>query len=325
MKAYQKGANCECLERDSTAKRKRYLPPNYTNKSRYSERLDRPDVNKVPTGGLLQRLCPNMDRDQLAIAPRGEESNELDGFQHYSVEDEQDGYTEKQLAVPTDIRIKGGAQRSQYAIKGQLPTCWVTLQGGMGRALIDTGSQLNVMQLSTARALNVRITEMDQSTLPKELQQGMITADGEMNPFVGTAYSVPVSISGVVIPTHFRIVRRLQRAILLGTPWCSAAQLRIQFDTFGKTLCFIKSIDNQREISFIGCEPAPPADALSMGDQGKLLSFSAQKQYLRVSWSSGFSKTWRSIRTFLGQKITEEKNRKSSLSEQLDSERRSKS
>jgi hypothetical protein len=88
----------------------------------------------------------------------------------------------------------------------------------MGRALIDTGSQLNVIRLSTARALNVYITEMDQSGLPTELQQGIIVADGGIDPFVGTAYQVPIIVGGVLIPTHFRIVRKLRRAILLGTP-----------------------------------------------------------------------------------------------------------
>jgi hypothetical protein len=78
------------------------------------------------------------------------------------------------------VRLREEAQQQRYAIKGQLPTCWISVHGGMGRALIDTGSQLNVMRLSTARALNVYITELDQSTLPIELQQGMITADGGM-------------------------------------------------------------------------------------------------------------------------------------------------
>jgi len=129
----------------------------------------------------------------------------------------------------------------------------------MSKALIDTGSQLNVMRLSTARALNVYITEFDQSGLPRELQQGMITADGSMDPFVGTAFRVPIMIGDVLIPTHFRIVRKLRRAILLGTPWCSAAKLRVQFDRLGRTLCHINSQDNQHEVSFIGCDPVSTA------------------------------------------------------------------
>ncbi|EUC27206.1 hypothetical protein COCCADRAFT_112311 [Bipolaris zeicola 26-R-13] len=231
---------------------------------------NKPDTVDVLTKDLLQRLCPSISERRLARGTRGGEANELDDFQDYSLTAEDDGYAEEQSAVPTEVRMKGEAQHRRYSVKGQLPTCWITLQGGMGRALIDTGSQLNVMRLSTARALNVYITMMDQSMLPTELQQGMVTANGGMDPFVGTAYSVPVAIGGVVVPTHFRITRNLQRAILLGTPWCAAARLRIEFDTFGRTLCFIKSTDGRREISFVGCDPAPTANALPLEDQGKV-------------------------------------------------------
>ncbi|KAG9382835.1 hypothetical protein A1F94_006756 [Pyrenophora tritici-repentis] len=105
-------------------------------------------------------------------------ANELHDFQNYEISDEEDGYVEAQSRMPSEARLKGELQQQRYSVKGQLPTCWVSLHGGMGRALIDTGSQLNVMRLSTARALNVYITELDQSGLPPELQQGMITADG---------------------------------------------------------------------------------------------------------------------------------------------------
>ena len=226
------------------------------------------NAEDVLTENLLNQLCPNFARGKALKVPRGEEANELDDFQNYDLNEEDDGYAEEQALVPTETRMKGEAQHRRYTIKGQLPTCWITLQGGMGRALIDTGSQLNVMRLTTARALNVYITEMDQSALPIEFQQGMITADGGMDPFVGTAYSVPVVIGGILVPTHFRITKKLRRSILLGTPWCAAARLRIEFDTFGRTLCYIKSIDGRREISFVGCDPAPTANALSTSNQG---------------------------------------------------------
>src|SRR4051794_22981068 len=99
--------------------------------------------------------------------------------------------------------------------------------------------------------------------LLREIQQGMISADGGMDPFVGTAYNVPIRIGGILVPTHFRVVRNLRRAILLGTPWCLAARLRVQFNTFGRTLCYIKSTNRKREISFVGCNPAPTANSLS--------------------------------------------------------------
>lgn len=97
----------------------------------------------------------------------------------------------------------------------------------------------------------------------------MITADGSMDPFVGTAYRVPIMASGVLIPTNFCIVGKLRRAILFGTPWCSTARLRIEFDTFGRATCYIKSLAGQREVSFLGCDPAPTANSISVENEGK--------------------------------------------------------
>ncbi|KAG9382496.1 rve domain containing protein [Pyrenophora tritici-repentis] len=138
---------------------------------------------EVITKGILTQLCPKMDRSRKIDRVGVGEANELHDFQNYEISDEEDGYVEAQSRMPSEARLKGELQQQRYSVKGQLPTCWVSLHGGMGRALIDTGSQLNVMRLSTARALNVYITELDQSGLPPELQQGMITADGGMDPF----------------------------------------------------------------------------------------------------------------------------------------------
>lgn len=217
------------------------------------------EQGEVITSDVLRRLCPKLSRAQQALLARARAANSVYEVQTQDiVEEDGDGQSEV-----LNKQRQASASSRRPSLKGQLPTCWVTLHGGMGRALIDTGSQLNVMRLSTARALNVYITELNQSGLPIELQQGMITADGSMDPFVGTAYAVPIMVGGVLIPTHFRIVRKLRRAILLGTPWCAAAKLRIEFDVLGRALCYIKSLDSQREVSFVGCGRPGASDLYS--------------------------------------------------------------
>jgi hypothetical protein len=225
------------------------------------------EYSEVITKAVL-KLCPKLSLGQQELLRKTEEANEVQDFQSYAVDGKEDGYVEEQSMVPTALRMRAEAQHRRHSIKGQLPTCWISLYGGMGRAPLDTGPQLNVMRLTTARALNVYITELDQSSLPIELQQGMITADGSMDPFVGTAYRVPIMVGGILIPTHFRIVRKLRRAMLLGTPWCSASRLRIEFDTFGRTMCFVKSLDGQREVSFVGRDPATTANAIAIEEEG---------------------------------------------------------
>lgn len=116
---------------------------------------------EVITREVLKRLCPNLSRGQEVLQKRAEEANEVQDYQNYDVEEDEDGYNEEQSKVPTGARLRLEDQHRRYSVKGQLPTCWVSLHGGMGRALIDTGSQLNVMRLSTARALNVYITKLN--------------------------------------------------------------------------------------------------------------------------------------------------------------------
>lgn len=113
------------------------------------------------------------------------------------------------------------------------------------------------MRYSAARALNLIVEEYDQSGVPLEAQAGMISADGGLDPYVGTAYDVPVKVGRILIPTSFRLVRKLRRPVLLGVPWASTARLTIEFNTMGRATCRIRSMDGKRLVSFLGLDPAP--------------------------------------------------------------------
>jgi hypothetical protein len=71
----------------------------------------------------------------------------------------------------------------------------------------------------------------------------MIGASGALDEYVGTAYSVPVKIGTIVIPTHFKITRRIWRPVLLGAPFCVAAWLSLQFSLMGRCYCKVSSAD----------------------------------------------------------------------------------
>jgi hypothetical protein len=117
---------------------------------------------EVITKEVLARLCPKLSRNQQEML-RTAGAKEVNNTMKYEVGHERDGYDLDQANTPTELRLQAEKQHQRYLMTGQLPTCWVSVNGGMGRALIDTGSQLNVMRLSTARALNDYITELDQT------------------------------------------------------------------------------------------------------------------------------------------------------------------
>jgi hypothetical protein len=131
-----------------------------------------------------------------------------------------------------------------------LPECWGTFNGHKGKCLIDTGSMMNVMRESAARALNLIIEEFDSEG------QGVISANGGVDPYVGTAWDVPISIGLVTTHTNFRIVRGLTRSIILGVPWCASSRLALQFSVSGRCDARILSDNGRHNATFTAVEPS---------------------------------------------------------------------
>jgi hypothetical protein len=67
----------------------------------------------------------------------------------------------------------------------------------------------------------------EEMNYPAGQERGVVTANGSIDSFVGTAWGVPVKVREVTILTYFRIVRNLTRLVILGTLWCALARLAI--------------------------------------------------------------------------------------------------
>jgi hypothetical protein len=120
------------------------------------------------------------------------------------------------------------------------------------RCLVDTGSQMNVMQEKTADALQIPWDIFDQD--PHQLS-GMHSADGGFDAFLGVAYSVPIVVGSITIPTHFYILRKLSLAIILGIPYLARTRFSCRFNARGKMECSIISVDGRRRVHFVPVDP----------------------------------------------------------------------
>jgi hypothetical protein len=138
-------------------------------------------------------------------------------------------------------------------VQNELPTCWATVGVGAIRCLIDTGAQMNLLRRTAALALRLPYEQNDMS----RQKDGVISANGSMDPFVGTAWNIPVKIGQVTIMTHFRIIENLTRSAILGAPWCSAARLSLQYNVFGRVTCRILDSTGNKNVIFIASDPAP--------------------------------------------------------------------
>ncbi|KAF1934543.1 hypothetical protein EJ02DRAFT_429261 [Clathrospora elynae] len=105
-------------------------------------------------------------------------------------------------------------------VQSELPTCWATIGPHAIRCLINTGAQMNLMRVSAANALKIPYEEASADITNRE---GVISANGSMDPFLGTAWDVPLKIGQVTTNTHFRIIENLTRSAILGAPWCASS------------------------------------------------------------------------------------------------------
>jgi hypothetical protein len=138
-------------------------------------------------------------------------------------------------------------------VQSDLPTCWASMGAHSIRCLIDTGAQMNLLRRSAALAMKIPYEEMD----PETSKEGVVSANGSIDPFIGTAWHVPVKIGQVVTRTHFRIIDSLTRSAILGAPWCASARLSLQYNVFGRVTCRILDGSGGRNATFIASDPAP--------------------------------------------------------------------
>lgn len=157
--------------------------------------------------------------------------------------------------IPTKA-VRGVQRRAGRAfVQTDLPEAWVHVYGDSVKCLIDTGAQMNILRLSAARALKIPYEHQMQRL--GDLPQGVTSANGGHEPFIGTAFDVPVRIGTVVIHTTFRIVANLTRSAILGGPWCAASCIGIQYNAFGRVQCRIQSEDGTKLVSFVASDPEP--------------------------------------------------------------------
>ncbi|KAF1850168.1 uncharacterized protein K460DRAFT_272672, partial [Cucurbitaria berberidis CBS 394.84] len=84
---------------------------------------------------------------------------------------------------------------------------------------------------------------------------GIITADKSVDPFISTIYKMLIIVSRILILTHFWVVRKLKKAILLSIFYC--------------TIYYIRSLNRQKEVLFIGCDLALIANLIAINEEGK--------------------------------------------------------
>ncbi|KAF1944175.1 hypothetical protein EJ02DRAFT_482425 [Clathrospora elynae] len=222
--------------------------------------LLRPHANRIPTAMLNQEVQAveaaendaKKDTRGTMLEVNVAESNLTTQMRHW-ITGVYDTYNEALNRV-THCDLQEAQRAAGFAfVQSELPTCWATIGPHAIRCLIDTGAQMNLMQVSAANALKIPYEEANPDITHKE---GVISANRSMDPFLGAAWDVALKIGQVTTNTHFWIIKNLTRSAILGAPWCASSQLGLQYNVFGRVTCCILDSTGKRNATFIASDPA---------------------------------------------------------------------
>jgi hypothetical protein len=129
------------------------------------------------------------------------------------------------------------------------PVTYVQLPRGNGRmwrALIDSGSEINLMAAEVANGLRI----------PRDPNPhwSMVGVEGSSVNSEGAAAHVLVKMADVIIPTNFHLRKQLSHPLILGQPWITDARMESKVLTDGTHGILVHSKDGMRAVQLMVVE-----------------------------------------------------------------------
>lgn len=118
----------------------------------------------------------------------------------------------------------------------------VDIQDRRVRALIDSGSEINVMARAMCDYLGLEARPSPRMTIVTQTRDSAIC--------IGCCIDVGVSIGDIIVHTPIFVVSSGDEELILGRPWQHAAMIRQETCEDGDVLCAIFSPDRKRKITF---------------------------------------------------------------------------
>jgi hypothetical protein len=123
------------------------------------------------------------------------------------------------------------------------------------KALVDTGSEVNVMSEDMVSKLGLQMRPGPRVSV--------VMQTGEIVSCIGCCEDVPVAVKDIVTYVPMLVVPTGERDFILGRPWQHRAKLSIETQESGSVKARIFSSDRKRYIEFIAY--APTAEDIRTG------------------------------------------------------------
>jgi len=159
------------------------------------------------------------------------------------------GYDDDIIVAMNGEAKSGGNFRKNYYAKGAL-TIPVKIGGFVMTALLDSGSEVNLMPLSTFEELGLDIDP--------NVVWGIRNADTRSTRLKGVCHEVPIEIGGITGKVHIFITETCGYDLILGRPWEGA--FRAQYKNLDNGSCWVKifSQDGNRVAQLMATPPEHP-------------------------------------------------------------------
>lgn len=160
------------------------------------------------------------------------------------------------LSEPVKVEVKYSKALRSHPLEDDISTVYAvktirvmaTICGEEMDALIDTGSEINVMSFVLARKLGV--------TIRSKPRVVMVVQTGDQSAIPGCTVPIPVQIGDIVAYTPFLLIEKGDNDVILGRPWQFVARYGQKTAADGKVLCEIFNEDRTRRLAFEGFRPS---------------------------------------------------------------------
>jgi hypothetical protein len=212
--------------------------PKYRLASKLSETISVGDVGeKIMDSSILLSL-----REALAV------SSDLSNYLHQQTKKHRYPLNVSEQANPTSANATNVSvnHNSLYACASSRAKA--VLDGTLTRwALLDHGSEVNLMPLRTYEKLNYPIDDGVKWTI-----NGFEGENSSTGRILGVCHDLRVSVGGVEVKTPVFVVERSGQDLLLGRPWEREVRAGFINEDDGSVSVQIKSPDGRRVVSFKG-------------------------------------------------------------------------
>ena len=137
----------------------------------------------------------------------------------------------------------------------------IRIGGHVMKALLDAGSEINVMPLRTFEALNL--------ALDKDIDWGIRGANSVHAQLLGVCHRVPIEVGGIVERANVFVIGKSEHDIILGKPW--EAAVRASYFNMDNGACYLKmkSKNGLMENVLQVIDPNDPRNRLRVRETGK--------------------------------------------------------